>query len=70
MFTIITMSITLGNRFALLDAKIGIFHLLSRFKVVPVEKTIIPFVIDKTTIVLQHQHGYWLGLKRRFKVGA
>ncbi|KAF2903663.1 hypothetical protein ILUMI_02504 [Ignelater luminosus] len=55
----------IGSRFALLEVKVAVFYLLTRFKVVPVEKTSIPFVIDKSSIVLKHEHGYWLGLKRR-----
>ncbi|KAF2903666.1 hypothetical protein ILUMI_02507 [Ignelater luminosus] len=62
--------ICIGNRFALLEIKTGIFYLLTRFKLVPVEKTSIPFVIDKSSIVLRHEHGYWLGLKRRSKAAA
>ncbi|KAF2903664.1 hypothetical protein ILUMI_02505 [Ignelater luminosus] len=58
----------IGNRFALLEAKTGLFYLLTRFKIVPVKKTSVPFVIDRNSIVLRHEHGYWLGLKRRSKV--
>ncbi|KAF2903665.1 hypothetical protein ILUMI_02506 [Ignelater luminosus] len=58
----------IGNRFALLEAKTGIFYLLTRFKIVAVEKTSVPFVIDRSSIALRHEHGYWLGLKRRSKV--
>ncbi|KAF2903662.1 hypothetical protein ILUMI_02503 [Ignelater luminosus] len=58
----------IGNRFAILEVKISIFYLLTCFKIIPVKKTSIPFVIDKTSIPLRHEHGYWLGLKRRSTV--
>ncbi|KAF5304088.1 hypothetical protein FQA39_LY01873 [Lamprigera yunnana] len=55
----------IGNRFALMIMKIIMVTILSRFEIVRVEKTVIPFEPNKNTHMLRSAHGYWFGLKSR-----
>lgn len=55
----------LGNRYALMAAKLFIFHLLANFEIVPTEKSKIPLEICKSNILLLPEHGFWFGLKKR-----
>ncbi|KAB0796013.1 hypothetical protein PPYR_10074 [Photinus pyralis] len=55
----------IGNKFALMEVKTGIVSLLSRFQIVPVSKTVIPFVQAKNSIPLRSANDYWFGLRRR-----
>ncbi|KAK5643815.1 hypothetical protein RI129_007660 [Pyrocoelia pectoralis] len=57
----------IASRFALLENKTLIFHLLSRFNVVVIDKTQIPLKLSKTRITLVSEKGIWLGLERRKK---
>lgn len=60
------MSITiLGARFVMLETKLGMFEILSKFEVVPVEKTQIPLALLKGSFNLQTEKGIYVGLKRR-----
>ncbi|XP_074040534.1 cytochrome P450 9e2-like isoform X2 [Leptinotarsa decemlineata] len=54
----------IASRFALLEAKVVFFHLLSHFELVPVEKTPIPLKISKQSFNMVAEGGFWLGLKR------
>ncbi|KAG5895439.1 hypothetical protein JTB14_037598 [Gonioctena quinquepunctata] len=54
----------IGSRFALLEAKIVTFHILSQFEFVPVKKTPIPLIISKKTFNMAPEGGFWLGMKR------
>ncbi|KAJ8953901.1 hypothetical protein NQ318_019141 [Aromia moschata] len=54
----------IGSRFALLEVKTTIFHLLLHFQLVPVEKTMIPLKISKKTVTISFDGGLWIGLKR------
>ncbi|XP_049818309.1 cytochrome P450 9e2-like isoform X2 [Aethina tumida] len=54
----------IGSRFAIMETKIVFFHLLASFKIVPVEKTVIPLKICKKNFNLSSENGFWLGLKR------
>jgi cytochrome P450 family 9 len=54
----------IGSRFALLEMKLILFHVLKNFEVVPVERTPIPLVLDKDQINLNAKGGMWLGLKK------
>jgi cytochrome P450 family 9 len=54
----------IGSRFALLEAKLIMFHLLKKFQVVTVGKTPVPLVLDKVQINLDAEGGMWLGLKK------
>ncbi|KAK9885350.1 hypothetical protein WA026_010847 [Henosepilachna vigintioctopunctata] len=55
----------IGSRFALLAIKVLIFHLLSHFVIVPVEKTQIPIRLSKNSFSITAEDGFFVGLKRR-----
>ncbi|XP_066602048.1 uncharacterized protein [Prorops nasuta] len=55
----------IGNRFALLEIKVFIFHLLSRLRLEVSEKTVVPLVISRKSIAPQPEGGYWLKLVTR-----
>ncbi|KAK4874017.1 hypothetical protein RN001_013377 [Aquatica leii] len=56
----------IGSRFALMQTKILMFYLLSKFKIFKTDKTPIPLTIDKKAfLVLGPAEGFWLGLKLR-----
>ncbi|KAB0794213.1 hypothetical protein PPYR_13833 [Photinus pyralis] len=52
-------------RLVALQTKFIMFHLLLRFRLVPTEKTIIPFPEGKKHNILSSEQGYWVGLKSR-----
>jgi cytochrome P450 family 9 len=54
----------IGSRFALLEAKLILFHIFKNFEVVTVERTPVPLVLDKDRITLTAKGGMWLGLKK------
>lgn len=55
----------IGARFTLVEVKVVLFHLLSRFEIVPVEKTAIPLRFSKNTFInLRPIGGFWLGFKK------
>lgn len=55
----------IGARFTLIEMKVVLFHLLSRFEIIPVEKTAIPLRFHQNTVVnLKPVDGFWLGFKR------
>ncbi|KAF2897584.1 hypothetical protein ILUMI_08592 [Ignelater luminosus] len=55
----------IASRFALMENKLLIFHLLSRFSFVPVEETLIPVKLGVGTFSLMPDKGFWLGLQPR-----
>ncbi|XP_017887163.1 cytochrome P450 9e2-like [Ceratina calcarata] len=56
----------IGDRFALMETKIVIAHLLHRFVVKRIEKTQVPLVFKKWTMNLAPEKGFWVGLEKRF----
>ncbi|XP_018570837.1 cytochrome P450 9e2-like [Anoplophora glabripennis] len=54
----------IGSRFALLETKIVIFHILKNFELVPVEKSRIPLQICRKRFNMTAEGGLWFGLKR------
>nr|NP_001352311.1 cytochrome P450 9e2 [Anoplophora glabripennis] len=55
----------IGAMLSLVEIKVMLFHLLHRFEIVPVEKTAVPLVFYKNTILnLKPVGGTWLGFKR------
>lgn len=54
----------IGTRFALLEVKTILIRLLSKFEVVPVEKTKIPMAFNRSTLSVVSDNGYPLALKR------
>ncbi|XP_076173802.1 cytochrome P450 9e2-like [Ptiloglossa arizonensis] len=55
----------IGNRFALMETKILMAHLLHRFHLKPTEKTKIPIVFSKAQFSLHSDDGFWIGLEKR-----
>ncbi|XP_011704040.1 PREDICTED: cytochrome P450 9e2-like [Wasmannia auropunctata] len=55
----------IGNRFALMETKILIAHLLQKFTLKTTEKTVEPIVFSKKEFTLQPDGGFWIGLEKR-----
>ncbi|XP_069676206.1 cytochrome P450 9e2-like [Periplaneta americana] len=55
----------IGNRFALMEAKIALVHLLTRFNLKVVAKTPIPIQITKRNFTMTVDGGFWLGLEQK-----
>ncbi|XP_058796195.1 cytochrome P450 9e2-like [Phymastichus coffea] len=52
----------IGNRFAILEIKILLFHLLSKYTLCANEKTCAPFKYSKKTFSIQPDGGFWLSI--------
>ncbi|XP_014488279.1 PREDICTED: cytochrome P450 9e2-like [Dinoponera quadriceps] len=57
----------IGNRFALMETKLLIAHLLHKFIFKVTEKTVEPVVFDKSQFSLQADGGFWIALEKREK---
>jgi hypothetical protein len=57
-----------GNRFALMESKVAMVHLLSRVNIRVVSKTPIPIQITKEGFNMTVDGGFSLGLEQRVKV--
>ncbi|XP_023717552.1 cytochrome P450 9e2 isoform X2 [Cryptotermes secundus] len=57
----------IGSRFALMEAKIALVQLLSRFNLKVVPKTAIPIKITKGSFNMTIDGGFWIGLEQRVK---
>ncbi|XP_025157102.1 cytochrome P450 9e2-like isoform X2 [Harpegnathos saltator] len=57
----------IGNRFALMETKVLVAHLLHRFIFKTTEKTVEPIVFDKKQFTLQPDGGFWITLEKRQK---
>ncbi|XP_067212814.1 cytochrome P450 9e2-like [Linepithema humile] len=55
----------IGNRFALMETKLLIAHLLRKFILKTTEKTVEPVVFDKKEFTLKPVGGFWIGLEKR-----
>ncbi|XP_011172811.1 cytochrome P450 9e2-like [Solenopsis invicta] len=55
----------IGNRFALMETKILIAHLLQRFTLKTTEKTVEPVVFNTKEFSLQPVGGFWVSLEKR-----
>ncbi|KAK2585262.1 hypothetical protein KPH14_009960 [Odynerus spinipes] len=55
----------IGNRFALLEIKVLIFHLLARCNLKPCAKTSIPMKMSKKTISVTAENGFWMDIEPR-----
>ncbi|XP_011633772.1 cytochrome P450 9e2-like [Pogonomyrmex barbatus] len=55
----------IGNRFALLETKVLLFHLLARCDLKPCEKTAIPLKIAKGGLTIKPESGFWLSIMPR-----
>ncbi|KAK4874012.1 hypothetical protein RN001_013372 [Aquatica leii] len=58
----------IASRFALMENKTLIFHLLSKFDIVTTKKTPYPIKMALNSFSLSPAKGLWLGLKRRDRV--
>ncbi|KAK4874013.1 hypothetical protein RN001_013373 [Aquatica leii] len=58
----------IASRFALMEKKTLIFHLLSKFDIVKTKKTPYPLKLAANSFNLVPVGGFWLGLKRRDSV--
>jgi cytochrome P450 family 6 len=54
-------------RFGLMQTKVGLISLLSKYQVCISKKTADPLVLDATTMVLTPVGGIWLHIKNRVK---
>ncbi|XP_029173451.1 cytochrome P450 9e2-like [Nylanderia fulva] len=55
----------IGNRFALLEIKVMIFHLLARCELKPCAKTINPMRLSKANLTPLAEGGFWLKIQAR-----
>ncbi|KMQ85973.1 cytochrome p450 9e2, partial [Lasius niger] len=55
----------IGNRFALMETKILVAHLLQKFILKRTEKTVEPVVFDKKEFNPQPEGGFWISLEKR-----
>ncbi|XP_017776436.1 PREDICTED: cytochrome P450 9e2-like [Nicrophorus vespilloides] len=55
----------IGSRFALLETKVVLVSLLTKFNIVVTEKSEIPLKLSKTGFNFNSKNGFWFGLKRR-----
>ncbi|XP_050460058.1 cytochrome P450 9e2-like isoform X3 [Cataglyphis hispanica] len=55
----------IGNRFALMETKILIAHLLQKFILKRTKKTVEPVVYDKNEFNSTSEGGFWIGLEKR-----
>jgi len=55
----------IGNRFVLTETKILLVHLLQKFTLKTVEKTVEPVVYAKNEFRLEPVGGFWIGLEKR-----
>lgn len=56
----------IANRFAMLEVKILLFHLLARCELKPCAKTSLPLKFSKTNnLIIMPEGGFWLNIQRR-----
>jgi len=60
--------ICIGNRFALMETKVMLFYLLSRCDIEPDVKTKVPMVLDKKTLLISADGGFWMKLRTRKEI--
>lgn len=54
-----------ASRFALLETKAVIFHVIAKFEIIPVKKTVVPLVLSASNLNVYPKNGFWVGLKPR-----
>ncbi|XP_023288981.1 cytochrome P450 9e2 [Orussus abietinus] len=57
----------IGNRFALLESKVVLFHLLARCNLKPCSKTSNPMEFSRKALSMMPMNGFWLDLEPREK---
>lgn len=55
----------IGNRFALLETKVLLFHMLARCDLLPCEKTPMPIILAKGDFTMRPEGGFWLNVMPR-----
>ncbi|XP_020280578.1 cytochrome P450 9e2-like [Pseudomyrmex gracilis] len=60
----------IGNRFAVLEVKVLLFHLLARCELKPCEKTNHPLQLSKANFALQPENGFWLKIQPRSDISV
>ncbi|KAB0794224.1 hypothetical protein PPYR_13844 [Photinus pyralis] len=55
----------IAARLISLEIRLMLFHFLLRFRFVPTEKTVIPFVESKRHNIMSSEYDYWIGLEPR-----
>lgn len=55
----------IGARIVPFQTKLALFYLLLKFRLVPSDKTVIPYELHKSNAALSSEHGYMLGIKLR-----
>lgn len=60
----------IGSRFALMEMKIMLFHLVLNFELVAIERTQVPLKLKKTIGALVAKDGIWTGLRKRVVKGV
>ncbi|KAK4874003.1 hypothetical protein RN001_013363 [Aquatica leii] len=55
----------IASRFALMESKVLMFHLLSKLNIIRIEKTPVPLNLTKSKFNFVAEGGLWLGLERR-----
>ncbi|XP_068081151.1 cytochrome P450 9e2 [Anabrus simplex] len=55
----------IGQRFVLLEAKVALVHILSRFNLTVMEKTPLPLRLTKDGFVMSVEGGFWVGATPR-----
>lgn len=56
--------IYIGKRFAELEMKLALVEILSKFEVMPCEKTEIPITFSKSAFIVLPKNGIWLKFKQ------
>lgn len=54
-----------ASRFALMESKTAIVHLLLKFDLVPIKKTCVPLKLVSKSFNILAKGGFWLGLRKR-----
>lgn len=57
--------ICVGQRFAMLQMKLLLFHLLARYELKPCAKTTLPLRFSKKNMAVMPEDGFWLNIQRR-----
>ncbi|XP_014475126.1 PREDICTED: cytochrome P450 9e2-like [Dinoponera quadriceps] len=64
----------IASRFAILEIKVLLFHLLARCELKPGAKAILPIKLSKSAFMMAPEGGFWLRVKRRndvhFTIGS
>ncbi|KAL6425687.1 hypothetical protein ACFW04_009649 [Cataglyphis niger] len=57
--------VCIANRFALLEMKVLLFHLLARYELKPCAKTTLPIKFNKRNLIIMPESGFWLNVQHR-----